>query len=301
MSLTALAAYGGGAPPAGVTTQEYTIALDGETSAGVVAYPTALAAAGQGILHVRGGTTLGAVSLADTDVDVLEDLVSYAATAFGDPTGGRTIFAPAIRGCSATVWPGGPASGGTDEFGGDDLNDLALSWGVMDEIGVAAGTPAIHSGKKGAMGFSSGAMRLLMALRANMFLPRAVCLRAPLTNISYAGHVVSDEVRAMIPDWTSPSGTIHENLTEYERGEKLKRSPLHWCGDLPFIKYGVLDAELDSTIRKADTDAFIQNMVNAGHHIERMRVPTAGHSFGSSDLVKAANTQIRGFFNRHLN
>ncbi|MCP4791942.1 MAG: prolyl oligopeptidase family serine peptidase [Actinomycetia bacterium] len=301
MAILTLGAYGGATPPTGVTNKEWTVDMDGNTdSAGIVSYPTGLAAAGHGILFVRGGTTGAAASLADTDIDVLEDLVEYQSTAYGDPAGGRTIFAPAIRGCAADVWTDGPASPGTDEFGGDDLQDLALSWGIMDEIGVAAGTPAIHTGKKGALAFSAGAMRLLKALRARTFQPRAVCLRSPLTNIAYPGHVTSDAVRAMIPGWTSPSGTEHQDLTTYEKAQKVARSALHWCEDLPYIPYLIIQAEDDATIRAEDTRAFVKYMKDLGHDIDLANVPTAGHSFASASLVKASNNLIRGFFNRTL-
>jgi len=300
-TILALAAFGGNAPPTGVTTKEWTSTFDTNSTAGVVAYPTALSAAGHGILHVRGGTTGSEVSLGDSDIDALEDLVKYQSTAFGDPAGGRTVFAPAIRGCSSGVWPSGPASAGDDEFGGDDLHDLGLAWAAMDEIGLAAGTPAIHSGKKGAMAFSSGAMRLLKAIREGELLPKAVCLRAPLLNISYKGHVASDAVRGMIPGWTSPSGTKHEDLTSYERDQKFDRSPLRWLHRLPKgITWRVIEAENDTTIRHADTQAFVDGMIAEGHDIDLVTVPTAGHSFNTTELVFLANNHVRGFFNTAL-
>lgn len=302
MALMTAAAYSGTTPPAGVTTERWVATIDGNAIAGIRSYPTA-AQMNRYILFIRGGTTGADVQLTDTVIGNLEQMPPWGSAAQEDPGLGYVVMAPCLRGADAGIHTGGLASAGTDEFGGADLEDIAQTWTLGVELGMA-GTPRTHLSRGAIIGYSAGGMRALMAIRAGLVKPQAVVLRAPFCNLYDWDNVATatqDDITAMIPGWTSASATAFSGLTGLEKKALLARSPAQWAHELPGdIAYQIQVAENDTKSLRAWTDALASQLRETGAHVEMVVVPSALHAFSSTESTGISLQCTRRFLSEHL-
>lgn len=307
--------YTGTTAPSGVTMQEVSLELNtyplsgvSLTTYGLRAFPTTLSGNYPRIMFVRGGTTGDDNALSDTLWDFMDDFA-----AFGDSTldagDGYFVYAPLLRGGNAQ-YTGGSDSDGTDEWCGADLWDLANWWSTAKETGVSDADTygAGHSG--GIVGMSAGAARVTCALAQNKIQADAVILRSPLIDIRKWDEFkampandasTQDTLTAMIPSWTSESGTDWAGLTSYEQNQLQARSVVNFIDQLPKdTKYLIQVAEEDGTIPFDGVKACADKMVDKGLKVDLDIITEANHGFTTTDDKGASSASMRKFFGRHL-
>lgn len=307
--------FTGTTAPAGVTMQEVsldinTFPLSGVniTTYGLRAFPTTLSGNLPRIMFVRGGTT-GASNALDNDLwDFMDDFA-----AFGDSTldagDGYMVYAPVLRGGIAQYTSGG-TSGGTDEWCGADLWDLANWWSTAKETGVTDADTYGAGSSGGICGMSSGAIRVMSALAQNKVQADAVILRSPLIDIrswdefkAMAANdaATQDTLTAMIPNWTSASGTDYADLTSYEQNQLQARSVANFIDQLPKdTRYLFQVAEEDATIPFDGVKAVVDKMVDKGFKVDMDLFTAANHGFSTTNDEAASSASVRKFFGRHL-
>lgn len=297
---------GGPTAPSGVTTDEWSATVDSNTLRGIRCYPTT-AGLHRYIFFVRGGGAGVASQLNDTEINsFLEKWPLLDDADQGEPTTGYYVFAPDIREGGGN-WTGGEASTGDDEVGGADLEDIYQSFSLGQEF-FNSGVPRCDSRKTTAVAFSTGALRLLMAMRNGGIRPECCVLRSPFCNIFDWDNIATASQdglsAAMSPSisggWTSVSETLKADLRRVERIALHDRSPVQWADELPDIPYCIIRAETDTTSIRAWTDALAGNLKDAGRHVEMHTVTGATHSFPESDSINMLNTIIRKFMAKHL-
>jgi len=310
MALHSLSAYGG-TVPTGAASRLWTATFPtGVTHNGVITYPTDTTELYRGILYIRGGFTGDDNALTDTIFEDLEDAVLWNddTTAGGqaDAANGYVISAPGIRGINAASgWTGSLAITGTDEMGGDDLDDIALTYGMLQEFGLAGGTHMVHTAKMGVWTYSSGALRGCMAMRNGRIQPKAIAMRSPLVDIfgtwDDIGTTEQDKLTALIPGWTSASTTAFAKLTDHEQKALHDRSPARWADELPKdTKYLLVAAELDDTALPVGTRRFAHELHRAGRDVTLIEVPSAVHGFTGADHNALSLAATRKFFGAGL-
>lgn len=308
MALHTLSTYTPTAP-ADVTSKLWTAEFpDGVTHNGIITWPTAANALYRGIVFIRGGFTGDDNPLTDTIVTDLENAVKWNASAQGDAATGYVITAMGIRGVNASTtsgaWTGGLAIPGTDEMGGDDLDDIALTYGLVQEWGLAAGTPLVHAAKMGLWSYSAGALRGCMLLRKGRIKPAAFAMRSPLVD-AYGtwddiGTTEQNKLTALIPGWSSASATKFAKLTTSEQQALHDRSPARWAAEMPDIPYLLVAAEDDNTALPAGTRRFAEELKRAGRDVTLIEVPSANHAFSGSDHNDISLAVTRKFFGQNL-
>ena len=307
--------FTGTTAPAGVTMQEVsldinTFPLSGVniTTYGLRAFPTTLSGNLPRIMFVRGGTT-GAGNALDDDLwDFMDDFAAFGDTTL-DAGSGYMVYAPLLRGAIAQYTSGG-TSGGTDEWCGADLWDLANWWSTAKETGVSDADTYGAGSTGGIVGMSAGAARVMCALAQNKVMADAVVLRSPLIDIrswdefkAMPGNTAStqDTLTAMIPSWTSASDTDYADLTSYEQNQLQARSVVNFIDRLPTdTKYLFQVAEEDGTIDFNGVKHVLDKMVDKGLKVDMDLITAAGHGFSTTDDEAASSASMRKFFGRHL-
>jgi len=297
MANLTITAGGPASPPTGVTNDQWSATVDGNTLKGVRSYPTT-AGLHRYIFFLRGGFTGANTQLDDTMINNhLENWPLFATSLQGESTTGNYVFSPGIRGSDSPWTSGGAASGGTDEMGGADIEDVRQAWTLGMEF-TGSGLPRVDPCSSALIGFSSGALRGLMAMRGGKLRPRCAIFRAPLVNI-YDWDNVSDTnkalIEAMIPGWSSTTLTKASGLTKADRRALYDRSPMQWADELPDIPYLIIQAETDTTAPRSWTEGFAEALTKAGRRVEVHTVTGAGHAFTGSEDINLSNLAIRRF------
>jgi len=294
-------------PLASVNTADYSMTVGGETTRGIL-ISKASGDLQRFALIVRGGGTAAAPAMTDAHIASWQKWALWGRTLFGDDNlqeegMGYTVVVPAIRGCSAGVWTGGGASGGTDEYGGADLYDIAAAVGAGSELNVAGANPWTHSAKFAAVGGSGGAMRLLMAMAKGLVTPSVAVFAAPFIDHEAVFRDASltsaqDAIASMIPKWESASGTLYDVLKPHEQEAIRARTPKNWVHLIPDIPMLFITGELDTTA-KMEWSQDLVRAINRDHtrtHKAKFEmIPTATHAFTETGVAEARDGKIRKF------
>lgn len=290
----------------GSTGELVTMTLDGHLQHGLSFRP----AAGTGYPYVqynRGGTTGSDVSLTDAHAIGNANSVTGLPPAGEIPTGlsgmatwddnliggpsGYSVFCPAFRGVDANVWANKPVSGGVDEFGGADVQDVVQAWGARHEFAEA------RSDRTCMFGISSGAMRTLLAMQQGVE-PTCCVLRAPMIGIRDWGSARLGH--AAIPNFGGTAESSFAQLDNRDRASLLARSPLHHTELLPVIPYLLIIGAKDLLIPRIWVTRFQELMRKRGASVDIAIIPEADHAMTAAAHADAAARAARYFMAEHL-
>jgi dipeptidyl aminopeptidase/acylaminoacyl peptidase len=273
--------------------------INGLSQYGVLADPSAAVTVPGGV-YVRGGTTGANASLTDSHVESLGEMAAWddsSSPKNGPP--GYAVIAPAIRG-SDPSYTGKGVSAGTDEFGGDDVDDVIQAQSLLLESGATASPsqPKVRSDQLFGLGASAGAMRLLHALRRGMLM-HACVLRSPFLKVldwDAVDGTNQANISAMISGFTSGPPADVSGLDFDDFAALEARSPAVWDPrELPDIPYLIVHGDQDTTSLMKWSEEFADRMKDAGRTVHLRSVPQGDHQWTNADADSIATNTIRAF------
>jgi len=273
----------------------WTATLNGIAQAGFAVIP-ANAGVYPTLEFFRGGLATTDSALSDELAQALENLSNLMVTRGTKVDRRLFIMAPDYPQGNGSI-TGGTAGGGTDEFGGADLESCAVCFGTLSEFGK------VNNRQRAVMGTSRGGMQALRYLKEYRNNPKCVVLWNPYINVKDWDNVAAQtqtDIGAMIPDFRpAPVPTSAKDLSRAEVDALVDRSPVEWVEDLPRVPYLILHGDNDTTSPRAWIDALVERMDDAGHDVELGIIADGGHVFANEALTAALN-RTADFLGEHL-
>jgi len=155
--------------------------------------------------------------------------------------------------------PGSPGTEGHDEYGGDDLRDVAVLRDLLAQL------PMADIARIGVVGVSRGGMMALMTARKESWI-RTMLLVAPITDL-YSVQRSRPEFRPLFEEAFGGSDA-----------EMTGRSAIRWVKDLPAgVPITVLHGTTDDRVAFVDSERFVSECVSAGKNATLLALPGEGH------------------------
>jgi len=188
-------------------------------------------------------------------------------------------------------WNSGGTSAGTDNFGGDDTEDIAQAVAAAITLGE------VDVNKLCLYGSSSGCMKMLLAMAKHHITPTCVVLKAPMLDLE---DFDTTGYGAAIPGFVG--GASYDDLSDADKELLRERNVFNYIEDLPTTcPYLIIWGDGDTTIPRDWVDRFAKQMKARGATVDVKVISGGDHSMNSpAGIANPLALHVRDFIGVQL-